>query len=94
VNEQLNLLDAIDEAGGFDEWIPVLPCPPWPLTTAELARRAGCNAKRMETVLRDEERRGHVARDGEGWRVTPSFLHEFGRGFRDFALGSSVEDAA
>lgn len=27
--EQLDMLDALDEAEGLDPWMDFLPCPPW-----------------------------------------------------------------
>jgi hypothetical protein len=136
-SEQLNLLDAIDEAGGFDEWdvfeespangvastrthtpapadravINVGRAPthnrvrehdwseherrdPGTATTLELARSRGHNARVMARVLADEERLGHIERVGDAWRVAPSFEAEWGQAFRDFTLGSGIEDAA
>jgi hypothetical protein len=92
--EQLSVLVELDAAEGLDPWIDSLPCPPWPLTAADLARRAGCHVETMKKILVDEEKRGHVVRDGNGWRATDGFQAQFGRGFKDMTLGSSLEDKA
>ncbi len=88
MSDQLTLDDALDELGGFDGWAENLPCPPW-VDTRELADSAGCSPRVMDTVLEEEERRGHVERAaGGGWRATPKLVRDYGRGFGDLTLGS------
>lgn len=92
MTEQLDVFEELDAANGFDGWVETLPCPPWPVTTEELARRCGHNVELMDRVLCEEEKRGNVERDGNGWRISKAFLQDYGRAFAHLSL--EVEEAA
>jgi hypothetical protein len=60
-------------------------------TTEQISESTKIHADILELVLRDEQRRGHVEKVGQHWRISAAAEERYGRALRDLTFPEGRE---